>query len=46
MNSEIKVIELLAGIGIFLFGMFELEASLKQLSGGAFRKLIRRFTEN
>jgi phosphate:Na+ symporter len=46
MNSDIKIIELLAGIGIFLFGMFQLEESLKQLSGGTFRRLLRRFTEN
>lgn len=46
MESDIKVIELLAGIGIFLFGMFQLEESLKQLSGGTFRKLIRKFTAN
>lgn len=46
MNSELNVIELLAGIGIFLFGMHQLEDSLKQLSGGTFRKLIRKFTEN
>jgi phosphate:Na+ symporter len=45
MDSELNVIELLAGIGMFLFGMFQLEESLKQLSGGAFRKLIRKFTE-
>jgi phosphate:Na+ symporter len=44
--EEIRFIELLAGIGIFLFGMFQLEESLKQLSGGTFRKLIRKFTEN
>ncbi|MFN3840504.1 MAG: Na/Pi cotransporter family protein [Cyclobacteriaceae bacterium] len=46
MNADFKIIELLAGIGIFLFGMFQLEESLKQLSGGTFRKLIRKFTEN
>lgn len=46
MDSDFKVIELLAGIGMFLFGMFQLEESLKQLSGGAFRKLIRKFTKN
>ncbi len=44
--EEIRFIELLAGIGIFLFGMFQLEESLKQLSGGTFRKLIRKFTKN
>ncbi len=43
---DIKGWELLAGIGIFLFGMFELEESLKNLSGGTFRRLIRKFTEN
>jgi phosphate:Na+ symporter len=46
MKSDIEIIELLAGIGIFLFGMFELEESLKELSGGTFRKLIRNFTKN
>jgi phosphate:Na+ symporter len=46
MDSDFNGIELLAGVGIFLFGMFQLEESLKQLSGGAFRKLIRKFTEN
>lgn len=44
--EEIRFIELLAGIGIFLFGMFQLEESLKQLSGSTFRRLIRKFTEN
>jgi phosphate:Na+ symporter len=46
MDSNLNIIELLAGIGIFLFGMYQLEESLKQLSGGTFRKLIRKFTEN
>ncbi|MCK6617749.1 MAG: Na/Pi symporter [Cyclobacteriaceae bacterium] len=46
MGTNLKIIELLAGIGIFLFGMFQLEDSLRQLSGGTFRKLIRRFTSN
>src|SRR5690606_8184426 len=30
----------------FLFGMHQMEGALKQLSGGTFRKLLRRFTEN
>jgi uncharacterized protein YhhL (DUF1145 family) len=30
MNSEIKVIELLADIGIFLFGLFDLHDLLKK----------------
>ncbi|QOI98673.1 MAG: Na/Pi cotransporter family protein [Flammeovirgaceae bacterium] len=46
MDTHLKIIELLAGIGIFLFGMFQLEDSLRQLSGSTFRKLIRRFTSN
>lgn len=46
MDSSLNIIELLAGIGIFLFGMYQLEESLKQLTGGTFRKLIRKFTEN
>ncbi|MBX2963649.1 MAG: Na/Pi cotransporter family protein [Cyclobacteriaceae bacterium] len=46
MDNEVKTLELIAGIGIFLFGMYQLEDALKQLSGGAFRKMIRRFTEN
>jgi phosphate:Na+ symporter len=46
MDSDFNVIELLAGVGVFLFAMYQLEESLKQLSGGTFRKLIRKFTEN
>lgn len=46
MHEEFQLIGLLAGIGIFLFGMFELEESLKKISGGAFRRLIRSFTSN
>lgn len=46
MSTELNLVELLAGIGIFLFGMYQLEEALKQLSGGTFRKLLRRFTEN
>ncbi len=33
-----------AGLGIFLFGMHHLEQGLKGLTGKAFRKLLRRFT--
>lgn len=46
MDSNLNIIGLLAGVGIFLFGMYQLEESLKQLSGGTFRKLIRKFTKN
>lgn len=36
--------KLLAGLGIFLFGIFLLEESIKQVSGKAFKKLIRKMT--
>jgi phosphate:Na+ symporter len=34
----------LAGLGIFLFGIFLMEESIKLLSGRAFKGLIRRYT--
>ena len=34
----------MAGLGIFLFGMHMMEESIRLLSGGAFRALIRRYT--
>lgn len=34
----------LAGLGIFLFGMFSLEESVKRVSGRSFKTLIRRYT--
>jgi phosphate:Na+ symporter len=34
----------LAGLGIFLFGIFLMEESIKLLSGRAFKSLIRRYT--
>ena len=34
----------LAGLGIFLFGMFMMEESIKLLSGRSFKLLIRRYT--
>ncbi|SDT93218.1 Na/Pi cotransporter family protein [Desulfobacula phenolica] len=36
--------KLLAGLGIFLFGMQVLESSVKDLSGKAFRRIIRDYT--
>ena len=38
--------KLLAGLGIFLFGVFLMEDSIKELAGKAFRTLIRRYTES
>jgi phosphate:Na+ symporter len=34
----------LAGLGIFLFGMFMMEESIRQLSGRSFKIMIRRYT--
>lgn len=34
----------IAGLGIFLFGMFHLENGLKGLAGNSFKKLLQRFT--
>jgi len=34
----------LAGLGIFLFGMFTMEESIKRISGRSFKTLIRRYT--
>jgi len=36
--------KLLAGLGIFLFGMLLIEESVKSLSGRAFRRIIRMYT--
>lgn len=38
--------QVLAGLGIFLFGMLLLEESIRNLSGKAFRGFIRRHTAN
>ncbi len=35
----------LVGLGIFLFGMFTMEESIKLLAGRSFKTLIRRFTD-
>jgi phosphate:Na+ symporter len=41
----LNIWEFLAGLGIFLFGMFLLEESVRLLSGKAFKNLIRKYTE-
>jgi phosphate:Na+ symporter len=46
MEEEINLWEFFAGIGIFLFGMFLLEESIKKLSGRSFKVLIRKYTSN
>lgn len=37
--------KLVAGLGLFLFGMLLLEESIKALSGKTFRKIIRHYTD-
>jgi phosphate:Na+ symporter len=36
---------LVAGLGMFLFGMHQLEYALKELGGASFRKMLRSFTK-
>jgi phosphate:Na+ symporter len=42
--ANLDLWKLLAGLGIFLFGMVLLEESVKSLSGRAFRRMIRLYT--
>ena len=44
MNDTFDIWMLLAGLGMFLFGMHLLEESIKALSGKAFKRLIRQHT--
>lgn len=44
MSSNLDFWKLLAGLGIFLFGMLLIEESIKALSGRAFRRIIRMYT--
>ena len=44
MNEHFDIWRLLAGLGVFLFGMILLEESVKALSGRAFRTMIRHYT--
>lgn len=46
MNETFDVWRLLAGTGMFLFGMFLLEEAIKALSGKAFKRLIRQYTNS
>jgi phosphate:Na+ symporter len=43
---EVNYWKLLAGLGIFLFGMYLLEEAIKLLSGKALKKFIRNYTSN
>jgi phosphate:Na+ symporter len=44
MLSGLDIWRLLAGLGIFLFGMYLMEESIKQLSGRTFKRMIRTYT--
>jgi phosphate:Na+ symporter len=44
MNETFDLWKLLAGLGVFLFGMYQLEDGVKALSGKAFRKIISHYT--
>lgn len=42
--SDFDIWKFLAGLGIFMYGMFLLEEAIKQLSGRTFKILIRKST--
>ena len=44
MNETFDLWKLLGGLGVFIFGMYQLEDAVKALSGKAFRKLISHYT--
>jgi phosphate:Na+ symporter len=44
MPLTLDIWKLLAGLGIFLFGMLLIEESVKALSGRTFRRIIRQYT--
>ncbi len=45
MSEELDLWRLAAGLGLFLFGMHQLEHSLTQLAGRSFKKFLRDYTE-
>lgn len=46
MDAEIDIWRLAAGLGLFLFGMHQLEQSLKLLTGRPFKKFLRDHTSH
>jgi len=44
MTTEFDIWRLAAGLGLFLFGMHELERALRQLTGRSFKKFLRQYT--
>ena len=45
MGANVDLWRLLAGLGIFLFGMLLIEESVRALSGRTFRRIIRQYTD-
>jgi phosphate:Na+ symporter len=45
MGTNFDMWRLLAGLGIFLFGMLLIEESVRALSGRTFRRIIRQYTD-
>jgi phosphate:Na+ symporter len=45
LTEEFNVWEMLAGVGMFLYGMFLLEESIRLLSGRTFKRLIHKYTD-
>ena len=46
MFEALNIWKLLAGLGVFLFGMFLMEESIKGLAGRSFKKVIKDYTSN
>lgn len=46
MELFLQILKLCAGIGLFLFAMYMLEESLKNLSGRKFKQFLQRVTKN
>ncbi len=44
MSEELDLWRLAAGLGLFLFGMHQLEKALTQLAGRSFKKFLRQYT--
>ncbi len=45
MDASLDIWRLLAGLAIFLYGMFQMEDAIKVLSGKTFRRIIRQYTK-
>jgi Na+/phosphate symporter len=46
MNQEPDFVGLIAGPGLFLYGMRQFESGLKSLAGGSFRRLLQQSTQH